>query len=328
MVLRVRDRAGWIACSGSAPRRRSTGSGRCRAGRWGDERLGTSASPHLTAKVAITSIAHMEQLETRSDPTGTRASAYWPPPTWRRTLPMSRRGFPRTRPGIPSTRCRRRRLTTGRSSVRRAGGRGPSSPTGHRVRAGPGGVHDRAATRHLRGLARPPVLGDEPAADLHPPPGRSSRPPERRRPPPPAAAPPPCTVRVASAGSDRRLRRLPPPDPSALFRCVRMRFPTRHRRPPVRAPPELPRSQLRTPDISARKQTAIGAADDLRHCRHFGEWRGFYSPGTRLRRRPGHTRFLTDREDNAKLAWRARITLVWRAARRSSCRRPRPGIAR
>jgi ADP-ribose pyrophosphatase YjhB (NUDIX family) len=33
-----------------------------------DERLGTSASRHLAAKVDITTIAHMEQLETRSDP--------------------------------------------------------------------------------------------------------------------------------------------------------------------------------------------------------------------------------------------------------------------
>jgi ADP-ribose pyrophosphatase YjhB (NUDIX family) len=33
-----------------------------------DERLGASASRHLMAKVDITSIAHMEQLETRSDP--------------------------------------------------------------------------------------------------------------------------------------------------------------------------------------------------------------------------------------------------------------------
>ena len=32
------------------------------------ERLGASASRHLAAKVDITSIAHMEQLETRSDP--------------------------------------------------------------------------------------------------------------------------------------------------------------------------------------------------------------------------------------------------------------------
>ncbi len=32
------------------------------------ERLGTSASRHLAIKVDITSIAHMEQLETRSDP--------------------------------------------------------------------------------------------------------------------------------------------------------------------------------------------------------------------------------------------------------------------
>ena len=32
------------------------------------ERLGTAASRHLAAKVDITSIAHMEQLETRSDP--------------------------------------------------------------------------------------------------------------------------------------------------------------------------------------------------------------------------------------------------------------------
>jgi ADP-ribose pyrophosphatase YjhB (NUDIX family) len=32
------------------------------------ERLGTSASRHLAAKVDLTSIAHLEQLETRSDP--------------------------------------------------------------------------------------------------------------------------------------------------------------------------------------------------------------------------------------------------------------------
>ncbi|MGE5136432.1 MAG: NUDIX hydrolase [Gemmatimonadota bacterium] len=33
-----------------------------------DERLGTSASRHLAAKVDLTGIAHLEQLETRSDP--------------------------------------------------------------------------------------------------------------------------------------------------------------------------------------------------------------------------------------------------------------------
>jgi 8-oxo-dGTP diphosphatase len=33
-----------------------------------DERLGTSASRHLAAKVDISEIAHLEQLETRSDP--------------------------------------------------------------------------------------------------------------------------------------------------------------------------------------------------------------------------------------------------------------------
>jgi ADP-ribose pyrophosphatase YjhB (NUDIX family) len=45
-------------------------------GRWalpggplaGSERLGTSLSRHLAAKVDLTGIAHMEQLETRSDP--------------------------------------------------------------------------------------------------------------------------------------------------------------------------------------------------------------------------------------------------------------------
>jgi len=46
------------------------------AGRWAlpggplaeDERLGTSLGHHLAAKVDLTDIAHMEQLETRSDP--------------------------------------------------------------------------------------------------------------------------------------------------------------------------------------------------------------------------------------------------------------------
>ena len=68
MVLRVRGR--WLECLlwqrakepfdglWSLPR------GPLGAG----ERLGTSASRHLAAKVDITTIAHMEQLETRSDP--------------------------------------------------------------------------------------------------------------------------------------------------------------------------------------------------------------------------------------------------------------------
>src|ERR1700760_2488615 len=46
------------------------------AGRWArpggplaaDERLGTSLSRHLATKVDLTDIAHLEQLETRSDP--------------------------------------------------------------------------------------------------------------------------------------------------------------------------------------------------------------------------------------------------------------------
>ncbi|MGH3160134.1 MAG: NUDIX domain-containing protein, partial [Streptosporangiaceae bacterium] len=33
-----------------------------------DERLGTSLGRHLAAKVDLTNIAHLEQLETRSDP--------------------------------------------------------------------------------------------------------------------------------------------------------------------------------------------------------------------------------------------------------------------
>ena len=68
VVLRVRDRR--LECllwrRGADPFE----------GRWSlpcgplgaDERLGTSASRHLAAKVDITTIAHMEQLETRSDP--------------------------------------------------------------------------------------------------------------------------------------------------------------------------------------------------------------------------------------------------------------------
>ena len=61
--------SGWPCCCGGAPRRRSRARGCCPAGCLAaGERLGASASRHLAAKVDIPEIAHLEQLETRSDP--------------------------------------------------------------------------------------------------------------------------------------------------------------------------------------------------------------------------------------------------------------------
>jgi len=68
VVLRVRDRRLdcllWQRAKAPFDRQWSLPRGPLGA----TERLGTSASRHLAAKVDITSIAHMEQLETRSDP--------------------------------------------------------------------------------------------------------------------------------------------------------------------------------------------------------------------------------------------------------------------
>ena len=94
-------------CSGSGPSRRSRDGGRCPAARWEPTSgSGTSAGRHLAAKVDLTDIAYLEQLETRSDPardprgrvlataylalvppTSSRASRRTPRGTRSRTLP-------------------------------------------------------------------------------------------------------------------------------------------------------------------------------------------------------------------------------------------------
>ncbi len=159
------------------------------------ERLGASASRHLAAKVDIPQIAHLEQLETRSDPArdpdGTGA-----------------------RDGVPGTRHARRaaepagrhRLAPGRCAAadrvrprldRRLGqepAAGQALLHQHRLRARPRDVHHLPAPRHLRRRPRPPRLGHQPAAHPHP---------QRRHradhwtspaPPQPAAAPRPSTA--------------------------------------------------------------------------------------------------------------------------------------
>ena len=123
----------------------------------GDERLGTSVGRHLAAKVDLTDIAYLEQLETRSDPERdprgrVLATAY---------LALVSADV---EPRIPadtawhrSRSSRRPRSTTGRSPSRAGPAAGQAVLHQHRLRPGPADVHDRPATGHLRRLGRPPV---------------------------------------------------------------------------------------------------------------------------------------------------------------------------
>ena len=175
------------------------------------ERLGTSASRHLAEKVDISEIAHLEQLETRSDPARdprgrVLATAYLALVTAgaQPRLPADTAWHPVDElPEWPSTTSR----SSGRP--RRAAAR-EALLHQHRVRARAGDVHDRRTAGHLRGDARLPGVRDQPAAD----PGSTrgdradlrGRPVGRRGRPPRDDVP----VRVAATGGDEPVRRVPP----------------------------------------------------------------------------------------------------------------------
>src|SRR6266566_1641622 len=94
-----------------------------------NETLEESMRRHLAEKVDVREVAHLEQLETRSDPLRNPA---------RRELATAFLGlvpsgvdprFPRTRIGTRSTSCRRSRTTTRRSSSAPASASGGSCRT-------------------------------------------------------------------------------------------------------------------------------------------------------------------------------------------------------
>ena len=127
------------------------------------ETLEASILRHLATKVDVRDVAHLEQLGTWSDPgrhpeRWELATAY-PASSRSASTPACRP----TRAGIPSTRCRTAFdhgaiVVSGRERLR------GSSRTRTRVRARPGYVHARGASRRVRGRARLRRLRDEPEA--------------------------------------------------------------------------------------------------------------------------------------------------------------------
>ena len=84
---------------------------------------------HLAAKVDVREVAHLEQLETRSDPKRHPGAASSPRPTSASSPRTSTRRCRRTRAGTPWTTCPSWRSTTARSRWPAASACAPSSPT-------------------------------------------------------------------------------------------------------------------------------------------------------------------------------------------------------
>ena len=172
-------------------------------GRWalpggplgGDERLGTSLGRHLAAKVDLTDIAHLEQLETRSPtPSATPAGGSWPRPTWPWSPPTHDPQLPPDTAWhpvdeLPPTAFDHASIVGSARDRLRA----KLSYTNIGFALAPDDVHHRRAPGHLRRLGGPPHLGHQPAAHPDPPrrhrADRGGRPPHLGR-----RGPPPCTA--------------------------------------------------------------------------------------------------------------------------------------
>ena len=129
------------------------------------ETLEQSIRRHLAAKVDVRELAHLEQLETRSDPD--RNPLRWELATaYLGLVPVD------VDPALPGdTRWHPVDELPGAGLRPRADrARGPRAATGealvheHRLRPRARRVHDLRATRPLPGSARPRPFGDEPAA--------------------------------------------------------------------------------------------------------------------------------------------------------------------
>ncbi len=129
VVLQVR--AGGSRCSsGSAARSRSPAPGPCPAATSSPgETLEHSIRRHLAAKVDVREVAHLEQLETLSEPERHPGRGFSQPPTSASSRKGSTRRYRPTPRGIRSTTCRSLRSTTARSCSPAASGSAPSSPT-------------------------------------------------------------------------------------------------------------------------------------------------------------------------------------------------------
>ena len=177
--------AGSRCCSGSARSSRSPARWSLPGGELAEgETLEQSIRRHLATKVDVRELAHLEQLETRSDPDRNPlrwelATAYLGLVPERRRPRASRR----TRAGTRSTSCRRSRSTTSRSCSPAASACAAKlSYTNIGFALAPDDVHDLRAARPLPRRARPRPLGDEPPARAAaPPPARADRQPPRAR---------------------------------------------------------------------------------------------------------------------------------------------------
>ena len=204
-------------CSGSGPRRRSRDDGRCPAARWKpDERLGTSLGRHLAAKVDLTDIAYLEQLETRSDPARdprgrVLATAYLalvsadvepriPADTaWHRVQELPPTAFDHG--SIAES---------GRDRLR-----AKLSYTNIGFALAPDDVHDRSAAGHLRRVGRPPGFRDQPAARPDPPRRHRGDPGGRPAHLGGRAASHPLPVHGPDPGRHQSFRRVPAPERAA-----------------------------------------------------------------------------------------------------------------
>ena len=267
------------------------------AGRWAlpggrldpDETLEESIRRHLAEKVDVRELAHLEQLETRSEPARNPAE---------RELATA---LPRPRPHRRRPRgARRHALAPGHAPAgarlrpRRDHLRRPRAPAGEallherRLRARAGDVHDLGAARDLPRRARPRRLGDEPPARAPAPAGDRA---DRRAPLPGARGRPaggglplPVARRSRSPTSSRCCDRRA--DPLARFHAGGLRrTPTRvdGRRSVRRRHAALPADALDRRQPSAQRPPS---RPDEQHRPGLGEVRRLAAAGDRRQPAP------------------------------------------